>query len=452
MSTKTPIQTIVNEYADPALAVYAKSPQQLQRVEGANIIIQQVTENITQVVTQVTQVYPTASNIAGGNSQDVQFNIDDKLTADEPDEFKYNPVTNTLTVAGNVFTGNIRTDNLLKYDGEPWNFVTYTNVNASSYLSVFNGNIAANIVTANAFSGNGALLTHIANTSIVGNVAMATEAALSNIANIAYRVDAGNVIGKVSSANLADDSVRIAAANIDGIVAIANIAHHVDAANIAGTVAVANLANIANIAYNVDAGNITGKVAAAANADNAGNVTGAVQSNIEAVGNLRFLNVVAPDPMLGVVGDGNINANNITLLANITASYALANVFWANVKDTPNTLTAYGITSSDTLLYNDEKAQTWIANNLANVKGDVITANSFVGEGGNISNIAWTNITGKPTDLGGSGLYVSKATFDAAIAQIYSLLTDGGSATGITTLDGGTSSSTFTTTIDGGTA
>jgi HAMP domain-containing protein len=447
MSIKTPIQTLVNEYADPALAVYARSPQQLQRVEGANIVIQQVTENITQVVTQVTQVYPVASNVAAGVNKDVQFNSDDKLSADQADEFTYNQVTNTLFVAGNVTTGNIRTDNLLRSNGDPWTFVTYTNVNASSYLSVFDGNISANV-----FSGNGALLTNIANTSIVGNVAMATEAELSNVANIAYRVDAGNVIGKVHSANLADDAVRIAAANIDGIVAIANIAHHIDAANIAGVVAEADLSNIANIAYNVDAGNITGKVAAASIADNAGNVTNAVQANILAVGDLRFLNVVAPDPMLGVAGDGNINANNITLLANITADYALANVFWANVKDTPSTLTAYGITSGDALLYSDEKAQTWIATNESNVKGNVITANTFAGEGGNISNIAWTNITGKPSDLTDSGLYVSKTTFDAAIAQIYNLLTDGGSATGITSIDGGTSSSTFTTTIDGGTA
>lgn len=54
---------------------------------------------------------------AGANTQ-VQFNSDDDFGASA--NFTFDTATNVLTVVGNVAAGNIKTDNLLYANGEPW--------------------------------------------------------------------------------------------------------------------------------------------------------------------------------------------------------------------------------------------------------------------------------------------------------------------------------------------
>ena len=82
---------------------------------------------------------------------------------------------------------------------------SYGNSNVANYLPTFTGNIGANVVTANLFSGNGTNLTNIAGANVSGFVPNA------NVANTAFSVAAANVsgLGNIATINLTGSNSNV---------------------------------------------------------------------------------------------------------------------------------------------------------------------------------------------------------------------------------------------------
>ncbi len=98
MAIPTPAQTIIDPNSDPALSVYGEA------VPGT-ITTGNVTINITNVeeVTRTTVINQTLNNAAGGANSTVQFNINNQLVGDSG--LTYDPNTDSLTVAGTITAG-----------------------------------------------------------------------------------------------------------------------------------------------------------------------------------------------------------------------------------------------------------------------------------------------------------------------------------------------------------
>jgi hypothetical protein len=146
--------------------------------------------NVTNVNTTITKI-----NNPGGADGDVQYNVGGRSFGGE-DAFKYDPATDTLTIAGNVVAGAFKYAN-----GAP-------------------------------IGGSGGNATY-ANTA--GNATFATQAAMANVAMTAQSVAGANVTGTVGNA------------------AVANFAHSVNGANVTMPLAnvtvsgTTNLGNAANL-------------------------------------------------------------------------------------------------------------------------------------------------------------------------------------------------------------
>jgi len=197
--------------------------------------------NVTNVNTTVTRV-----NNPGGADGDVQFNVGGRSFGGE-DAFKYDPATDTLTIAGTVVAGNFK----------------YTN---GSSVGGGSGGNAAYAVTAG----------------------FASQAATANVAIAAYSVSGANVTGPVSSAvmaNLAMSALSTAGANVVGSVsqadsaAVADVARSVAGANVTGSVGQADNAAVADVARSVSGANIVMPLA---------NVTVSGTTNLGSADNLRI--------------------------------------------------------------------------------------------------------------------------------------------------------------------
>lgn len=140
-------------------------------------------------------------------------------------------IGNTIDISGNANLGNIFTNEI------------YAN------LAIFTGNITANYAILNEVISNTA---NIAGNAIIGNVS--TDTITANTANIAGNVNAGNVITYEVVANTANISGNLYAANIYTDLLFAN------AANVTGNLDAGNVntgdlyANYANISGNIDIG------------------------------------------------------------------------------------------------------------------------------------------------------------------------------------------------------
>ena len=115
---------------------------------------------------------------------------------------------------------------------------SYGNSNVADYLPTYTGNISANYVISNYFSGNGSLLTYVTGGNINGNV---TSAIQSHYANIANSVAGSNVSGNVTSA------IQSHYANIANSVVGSNVSGQVGNALVAGTVYTNAQPNITSI-------------------------------------------------------------------------------------------------------------------------------------------------------------------------------------------------------------
>jgi hypothetical protein len=190
-------QTIVNAGSDDTVSkLYPATTQSIPVITGnASIFITNKQEYITNYVNNTVN-----SNVAGGNSTEVQFNINDHLIGDSG--LTYNADTDSLTVTGVLRAGSLKTDSLLYANGASWDFGTggssYGNSNVASYLGVYTGSFAGTAAAANSVAGG----------NVSGAVGLATYATTAN------SVAGGNVSGAVGSATTAGTVTTAAQPNI----------------------------------------------------------------------------------------------------------------------------------------------------------------------------------------------------------------------------------------------
>jgi len=359
MAQQIPVQTIIDPKTDTGLTNYNTTISKVP-TNAANVFVTSVTNNTTQINTQVFQTQ-TNANAAAGASTQVQFN-DRGILAGSPG-FTYNTNTSSLIVTGNVTTSTIRTNTLLYQNGDPMMF-SYSNANVTSFLPTYGGNLSATQVTALNFVGNGALLSNITGSTVTGTVASANYATESNRANTVMSASQPNITsvgtllnltveGSVQANNIsATNSIfanriagdganisNITGAFVTGVVANANYAALSGTANTVSTSAQPNItsvgiltglqvggnllvsnADLGNMVYanhysgngsmlnNLTGANVTGVVPMAEESNVAVNVSSSSQPNITSVGTLTSLTVT------GAITGSNVNFDTVMQL------------------------------------------------------------------------------------------------------------------------------------------
>ena len=299
MSTIPP-QTLVNVSADPALnSVYTETYQQIPAITNASIYITNKTEYITNIINKV---------IAGGEDEEVQFNINDRLVGDAG--LTYDMDTDTLTVSGNVLTGNVLTNNLLYANGAPYNFSSlYGNSNVASYMPVYlptyTGNLNANTITATIFSGNhygnASGLQNITGGNVTGEVANATYAVTAGSTTSATTAEvvttnaqpnitsvgtlSGLTVSSTISGSINGSANTIRQNSQPNITSVGTLTSLTSSGNISGNYFIGNGATLTYIT----GANVNGYVPNATAANTAGTVTTNAQPNITSVGTLTSL-------------------------------------------------------------------------------------------------------------------------------------------------------------------
>jgi len=191
-----------------------------------------------------------------------------------------------LDVTGNVSAGNIKSDNLLYANGDPYVFTT--NAAGTNTQVQFNDddsfagdvnltfNKTTGTLTSLYLAGEGGNITSILGTNVSGAVALATNATSADTATVsytAYSVDGSNVSGSVDNAIYASSAGTASLADYAtaaGTASNADNAYSVDGANVVGEVANAGFASISSTTYAVDGANVSGAVANATYATSAG--------------------------------------------------------------------------------------------------------------------------------------------------------------------------------------
>jgi hypothetical protein len=223
--------------------------------------------------------------------------------------------TDTLTVSGNVVTGNLKTNNLLYANGTAWSFSggnsTYSNSNVANYLVTYTGNINANIVVATILSGNhngnGSGLTSIPGANVTGYVPNATNA---NSATTAGTVTTNAQPNITSVGTLTGLTVT---ATISGnITGNANYANTTGSATTAATVttnAQPNITSLGTLTSVIASGNVTLQSNAQLSISNT------TESTTTTTGALRVVG--------GIASQGNIHANHIHAFNSLNAGQHL---------------------------------------------------------------------------------------------------------------------------------
>jgi hypothetical protein len=378
MAQQIPVQTIIDPKTDTGLTNYNTTISKVP-TNAANVFVTSVTNNTTQINTQVFQTQ-TNANAAAGASTQVQFN-DRGILAGSPG-FTYNTNTSSLIVTGNVTTSTIRTNTLLYQNGDPMMF-SYSNANVTSFLPTYGGNLSATQVTALNFVGNGALLSNITGSTVTGTVASANYATESNRANTVMSASQPNITSVGTLLNL----------TVEGSVQANNISatNSIFANRIAG-----DGANISNITGAF----VTGVVANAnyaALSGTANTVSTSAQPNITSVGILTGLqvggNLLVSNADLGNMVYANHYSGNGSMLNNLTGANVTGVVPMAeesNVAVNVSSSSQPNITSVGTLT----SLTVTGAITGSNVNFDTVNAQFLVGDGGNITDIAATEIVG----------------------------------------------------------
>jgi hypothetical protein len=285
--------------------------------------------NITSVGTLTTLT--VSGNITSGNA-----NLGNVATANF---FVGNGYGLTNINVSNI-TGTIANANYAAYAGNVINSLTINNsgTGAASGATFNGGNpitISYNTVGAPKADGTGA--SGIWGISITGN---------SNVANTANAVAGANVSGQVSFAATAN---AVAGANVSGQVSFAATANSVAGSNVSGQVSFAATAN------SVAGANVSGQVA---NSLVARTVYANSQPNITSVGTLTTLTVSGDLNTGRVIATGNITGTQLIsnaapgtapLVVSSTTAVANLRAAAANTADTVTTNAQPNITSVGTL-------------------------------------------------------------------------------------------------------
>ena len=386
------------------------------------------TGNITGANLRTTGSISTAGNITANNivfSGNLIGNIstNGNVTAGNVIATQAIIAASDITSAGNI-TGGYIFGNGAFLTGISGGTGNYSNANVSAFLPTYTGNVSAAY-----FIGNGSQLTSVTGANVTGIVPRA------NIANVAYSVDAANIVGNIANAtyaeyanlayyafgngvigsvssantaNIANVAYSVAGANVTGTVANATYAVSAGSAGSANTANTANIANIANVAYSVAGANVSGTVANATNAQFAnlayyafgngiiGSVATANTANTANIANVAYsvsgANVVgAVANATYAVSAGSANTANIANIANVAYSVAGANVSGtvANATNAQYANLAY-FAYGNGIVGQISTTSNIIGGNISTVGN--VTGNFFIGNGSQLTGVVATDI------------------------------------------------------------
>jgi hypothetical protein len=311
---------------------------------------------------------------------------------------------------------------------------SYGNSNVANYLPTFTGNIGANVVTANLFSGNGTNLTNIAGANVSGFVPNA------NVANTAFAVAAANVsgLGNIATTNydgnasnvLHGDGTWSADTTTYGNSNVVTLLSAFGSNTIVTTgIITADGANLSNVPYaNLTNAPSLGNIS---NINLDGNVSNLLTGNgtyvaipvVPTVGNIATINLTgsnsnvlygngvfapASGGNLSQINNGNSNvsipdaSDNVYITTNSGSSKQWIFDTVGNLR-TPGNVDIYGainfpqqVSSLNWSTYNIELSQYGRINTNVDffANANTIGALYLKGDGSNISNIAVANVTG----------------------------------------------------------
>ena len=242
-------------------------------------------------------------------------------------------LTGNLSTDSNISAGNIKTNNLLYANGNPWSIgasstppggsttqIQFNDAGSFAGSSSFTFNKSTNTLAVSYISANGSQLTGLVASSITGQVANALLAgtvytnAQPNITSVGTltslditgNVTSGNAtLGNATTSNyfIGNGSLlsSITGGNVTGQVAYAAVANSVSGSNVQGQVTYAATANA------VSGGNVLGQVG---NALIASTVYTNAQPNITSVGTLANLSVSGNVAFSGA----NVSLGNVSNL------------------------------------------------------------------------------------------------------------------------------------------
>jgi hypothetical protein len=324
----------------------------------------------------------TGNGVPGGANTQVQFNDAGVFGGDAG--FTYNKVSNTLSVANTISSGNAITGvNLSVTDATIYGTLSATDIIASNIT--LSANItSANWINANYFAGNGHSLFGLVGANVTGQV---------GFANVANNVAGANVSGTVGFANVANN---VAGANVSGQVANALIAGTVYTSAQPNITSVGNLTSL-TVVGNTTLGNqvvsnyFIGNLFGTANL--ARNVTLASQPNITSVGTLTSL-TVSGNTTLGNSVTSNYFIGNLYGVANSATVANTANL--ATFANTANLANAANV--AGTVTVNAQPNITSVGNLTSLTVTGNVTAANFIGNFvGNISNANYATFAGTVT-------------------------------------------------------
>ena len=269
-------------------------------------------------------------------------------TAAQPNITSLGTLT-ALTVTGNVDAGNVKTDNLLYANGNPWDL---------SDPGGANTNVQFNDSESFGGSANFTFDKTTSNLTVTGNITVAT----GTIGGDAGRLS--NVVG----------------ANVTGAVGFSTVANSVAGANVSGAVAFATTANA------VAGANVSGTVPLASTA---GTVTTAAQPNITSVGTLTSVTTTGEVKSISYgTSRSNVTVSTNTVIDEFDPStYRTAKYVISATGDN-------GYQSVETLLVHDgaDSYITIYASVCSNVSADIVELSSNIdGVSGNVTLFATTS-------------------------------------------------------------
>lgn len=313
-------------------------------VTAGNVVVNQdvsVTGSVTAGIYYGTFAGNIAGNIvAPGSNTWVLYNNNGTVAGDS--DFRFNQADSSMTVTGNVQSGNVATNSL----------------SATGTVS------AANLV------GNGSQLSALTGANVTGtvaNAAFATAAATAgtvttnaqpNITSVGTLTGltvtntiTGNITGSAGTAATAGTVTTNAQPNITsvGILTALSVSGNITGANVTGThfgsgAALSSLtgANVTGTVANATFATSAGSAGTATSAVTAGTVTTAAQPNITSVGTLSSLSV-----------SGNTSGANLSVTGNIISNNLATNIIGAaSITATGNITSTMGTVSGNLITGN----------------------------------------------------------------------------------------------------
>jgi hypothetical protein len=322
----------------------------------------------------------------------------------------------SVTVVNNANVGNLRTNNLLYANGEPYVFTTnavggnrqvqFNDDGPFGASSNFTFNKSTNTLSVTNIIANGNQLTNLNASNVVGTVNSATQA---DVANSANSVSGSNVSGQVANALVAGTVYTNAQPNITSVGTLTglNVTGNANVGNIGATNGVfTNVSGNGNQLTNLNASNIVGQVA---NALVAGTVYTNAQPNITSVGSLTNLDVSGNAIVGGnLTVNGNLTYINVDTLRiqdpviELGGSINGAALTSNDGKDRGSLLHYYSGQAVDAFMGWDNSNSEFAFGSNISISGEVVTfnnfgnvrANHFIGNGSQLTSITGANVTG----------------------------------------------------------